>query len=431
MSPRLPRPAAIDRSSDRRVTAGGLAISAAFLVLAGAATGVPNLRGRWLPLHLVLAGAATVAIGSVMPFFASTLVAAPPAPARLRLGIIGLLAAGALGATVGYGTADATIAVTGGLLFLAGLVLLLGLIVSVLRGSARARLRVFAAAYGVAVVNVVIGVSLAVAFLIGSTPVVTDWAALMPAHAWLNLFGFAGLVICATLLHLYPTVVGARIAHGRLVLASVVALTLGPDAVAAGYASGVGAVAQAGAAFEVAGTIAILAYAARAWRTRGHWTTDAAWHEFAIGSLSAGLGWLAVGVGIAVARIAVRGADPAGWTIGPLIAPLGIGFVVQVLVGSWTHLLPSIGPGGPVSHARARSALGRAARPRLLALNAGAAVLLAGNVEGWEPGVPVGLGLVAIALLAAVVVFGLALREVGWTGPDARRSTGAGTRSTG
>jgi hypothetical protein len=64
--------------------------------------------------------------------------------------------------------------------------------------------------------------------------------------------------------------------------------------------------------------------------------------------------------------------------------------------------VPSVGPGGPVEHAIQRTQLGRAATPRLVALNLGAALL----AVGW----PTGVGSVAAAGagLAAVVVVGSA-----------------------
>jgi hypothetical protein len=80
----------------------GLAIAAGLLALAGASALVPNVRGQWLPLHLVLAGAATVAIGSVMPFFAAALVNGPPAPAAARVAVVALLTVGALSVTAGF-----------------------------------------------------------------------------------------------------------------------------------------------------------------------------------------------------------------------------------------------------------------------------------------------------------------------------------------
>lgn len=59
----------------------------------------------------------------------------------------------------------------------------------------------------------------------------------------------------------------------------------------------------------------------------------------AMGGLWCGLGWFSAGVAIAASRLLADGARPEGWSITPLIAPLGIGFVIQVMIGAWTHLL--------------------------------------------------------------------------------------------
>ena len=60
------------------------------------------------------------------------------------------------------------------------------------------------------------------------------WAYLKPAHAWLNLVGFVSLVIATTLLHFFPTVIGARIRRSRVAYATVIGLALGASLVALG-----------------------------------------------------------------------------------------------------------------------------------------------------------------------------------------------------
>ena len=97
--------------------------------------------------------------------------------------------------------------------------------------------------------------------------------------------------------------------------------------------------------------------------------------------------------------------------VGPLIAiPLVAGFIGQVLVGSWTHLVPAIGPGDQSAHAVQRRWLGRAATPRLIAWNVGVAVAVAGTLAGWEAlvlagGALVGAGLASgLGLLVAAVI---------------------------
>lgn len=90
--------------------------------------------------------------------------------------------------------------------------------------------------------------------------------------------------------------------------------------------------------------------------------------------------------------------------------PLVAGGIGQVLVGSWTHLVPAIGPGDQRAHAIQRQWLGRAATARWLSWNAGTFVATTGVMAGADVlvvagGVLVGGALVAgLALLAAASV---------------------------
>jgi hypothetical protein len=90
--------------------------------------------------------------------------------------------------------------------------------------------------------------------------------------------------------------------------------------------------------------------------------------------------------------------------------PLAVGWIVQVLLASWTHLLPSIGPGTPVQHGRQREILGRAATPRLLALNAGVLLLAIGWPMDLVAPAAVGGTLVAAAVVVSVALALDALR---------------------
>jgi nitrite reductase (NO-forming) len=95
----------------------------------------------------------------------------------------------------------------------------------------------------------------------------------------------------------------------------------------------------------------------------------------------------------------------------PLVGvPLAIGWAVQVLIGSWTHLLPSIGPGGPREHGLQRQVLGRVATPRLVALNLGVVLLAVGWPTGLGVPAAVGTLLVAASVVASVGLAASALR---------------------
>jgi len=406
-----PRREPIRRDADRRITAAGLAISAIFLALAigSAFLPAPERRGAWLPIHLALPGAATVAIGAVLPFFIAALAAARPGRPVVRIAVLGLLASGALAVSGGVGLGSGPLATAGGLLFIAGLVGLGWLLVSILGGALGPQRGLLPRAYAAAIANVIVGASLATLYVAGWTPVLEAWGGLKPAHAWLNVFGFVGLVISATLVHLYPTVLGTRISLRPSVRLALGGLGAGPATVALGYLLGSDPVARAGALVVLAGAAALLWFLGQAHRARGRWTTDAAWHRFSSWSLAAGAAWYAVGIALAAARVLAAGADPAGWAIDLVAAPLVIGFVLQVLVGSWTHLLPAVGPGDQPLHARQRTALAIAANARLAALNAGVGLLAIGLPGGLTPLVAAGGLAAAGALSAGVGLFARAL----------------------
>ena len=206
------RKPAISRTLDRRITVAGLFVTALFLVAAVGAVALPEpaRRGLWLPVHLILAGAAGTAIASVLPFFVAALAVVQPASPRVRSAAIALIAGGALFASLGV-TGNATpVAVAGALVYMAGLVTVAGAAfgrsgrkvppppsgaLCLCRGDLPGRRR-----------RRNVGLMLA-----GFAPIVERWALFKPAHAWLNVFGFLSLAVAATLVHLAPTVVGGRI----------------------------------------------------------------------------------------------------------------------------------------------------------------------------------------------------------------------------
>jgi hypothetical protein len=115
-------------------------------------------------------------------------------------------------------------------------------------------------------------------------------------------------------------------------------------------------------------------------------------------------------VTLALGLLLAHGPTADAWCTQLLGAPLAVGWIAQVLMASWTHLVPSIGPGGPVEHARQRVILGRVATVRLLALNAGVVLLAVGWPMGLASLAGAGAALAGAALLATVVLTVGALR---------------------
>ncbi|HEY3336202.1 MAG TPA: hypothetical protein VGK16_13300 [Candidatus Limnocylindrales bacterium] len=405
------------RADDRRVAVASVVIAAAFLALAGLAAVARPLLGPgvspWLPLHLALAGGATSAIAGVMPFFVAALAAGHPAVVRIRAGAVALVAIGALLVAVrGILPSLGWLPAIGGLVYVAGI----GVTALAVRGSGRAGLMVrrpvVTLGYTLALVNVAVGATLGTLAAAGWAPVLERWGALRPAHAWTNLVGFVSVVIVATLLHFLPTVLGTRIVPRRSAILAVLALAMGSPVVVAGLALGWGAVAGGGAALTVIGAGALMLEAARDARARGRWTTDPGWHLVAEVGLLAGVAWFVVGITFASLRVMAfaLGLAPDAWSTPLVGAPLAVGWVVGVLIASWTHLLPSIGPGGPPEHAAQRRILGRAAPARVGAFNLGVLLL----AIGWPAEIPAlagaGLGLIVVVVVASAALAVVALR---------------------
>ena len=418
----------LDRNADRRITAGGIAVAGGFVAAALASLALPaaSRLGTWLPLHLVLAGGAGVAIGSAMHFFSSALSAAPPAPARLRAATLALLAGGAIGVASRAAGGGGALPVLGGIAYLAGIVALFAATFLPLRGALGPRRPLVSLAYGAALADVLAGAALGTLYLGGWLPVVGSWVGLKPAHAWLNLLGFVSLVVTGTLIHLLPTVLGGRMLPRTSSVVAVAGLVVGTPLVALGFAISGGPgpaadlIARSGALVVLAGAVGLAGFARTAVRGRGRWTTDAGWHRLTSWSLVAAVGWFALAVGLAAGRVLIAGATPAGWSVVDVAAPLALGWVVQALVASWSHLLPSIGPGDPRAHARQRRLLGRLASARLLGLNLGTAFLAVG-LPGDLPGASiVGVLLVGASVGASIALAAAALLGVRQVAAPAR-----------
>jgi nitrite reductase (NO-forming) len=381
-----------DRGTDRRLAFGGLVVAIGFLAAALVSLLLPaEVRlGWWLPLHLALAGAAGTAVAAMLPFFVAALMVAAPAPPVLRGGAIALVAAGAALAGVGRASGAALpdpLAALGASAYVAGAGAVGLAAVLPLRRATGPRRPATELAYGVSLMAVAIGAALAALYLLGSPEIVTAWPSLRVAHAWLNAFGFVGLVVTGTLLHFAPTVVGSRIRRRRSGLVAVAGLAAGPALVALGYAAGLDLAARLGALAAMGGGAALAVHGLAAQRDAAGWTTEAEWHRFTSGSLLAAPAWLLVATAIAGLPVVVTGATPAAWRLEPVVAPLVAGFVVQVLLGALAHLVPAIGPGGPERHASARRILGRDGTLRLAAWNLGVAALTTGLLVE-----PAGLG---------------------------------------
>ncbi len=413
---RTPRPAfrpvggSIDRAADRLVVVASIIVAFTFLVAALGALFLPEplRRGAWLPLHLVLAGGASTAIAGVMPFFVAAFCAAPPVEPRLRSAAVAGVAAGAAVVSAGVVAVSPPAATVGGLTFLGGVGLVAVSCVVPMRRAQGPSRGLVVRGYLLALASLGVGAGLGTLYAAGVGPVLDRWSDLRLAHVWLNLVGFVSTVTATTLLHFFPTVIGARIANHRSARACIVGLGGGAQLAAFGFIVDVDAAVRAGALAVAAGALGLVIYAVRVWRTRARWTTDPGWHAFAMGGLVSAIGWFGLGIAVLVAGALVPGANGGP----PLIAaavPLAAGWIGMAVVASATHLIPAIGSGSPSIRARQRQILGRWARTRLVLANCGLAALFVGVATSAAPVAQAGAALFGAAYLATAACVGLAL----------------------
>jgi hypothetical protein len=207
-------------------------------------------------------------------------------------------------------------------------------------------------------------------------------------------------------------VAGTRIARTPASTLVLVGMMTGPVTVAIGFVTRLTPVVVAGATLVVVAAVALAWHALTVIRRRGRWTTDLAWHRFVQGSLLASVAWFVLGALLAAGVVVGAGATARGWDSGVVAGPLALGWAAQALVGSWSHLVPAVGPGSPEVHARQRAVLGRWATPRLVLTQVGVALVTVGVPLGEGRLVELGLVLVGVSAIAAVALLALALAPV-------------------
>ena len=396
---------ASSRLNERVVLEIGVALAATFLILSIVAGVLPlaGLHG-WTAIHLALAGATTVAIGTFMPHFGVTLAGTRPVAARLRLAGVLLLAAGMLGVALGRPFFGNHLAAGSGVLVLIGLGVTAWATYAPMRSGLVRRHPIVQLTYGVALADLTVGASLAILFLLGLGPITSHWVALKPAHAWLNVFGFVSLTIAGTLIYLYPTMLGTRIRPHPTMVVAVLGLMIGPPIVALGAALELSWLAVAGGSVALAGAVGLFGYGIEIWRRRGTFAFDLAWHALTARHAMAGMAWLVAALATAVVGLVRDGVAVPGWGIGLLAVPVIGGWALQVLVAAWGHLLPAVGPGSMAVKARQRDLLSRWGLTRVVAWNVGLVVLWAGFGLGVPLLIAAGVLVFAPAVLAALAL---------------------------
>lgn len=339
--PGVNRPSGSDPAYANRVTVSHqqtratLPVALAF-VLAAAIAAVIGAE-TWLPLHLFLAGGLTLIVSATTLMLTVTWSAAPAPPTRLVAAQRGAIALGAAGIAVARET-DLARWVMGcfGVLFVAGLVLLVVLLVHTARRGLERRFDVAVAYYVAALTSAISAVGVGVHMAVSGATV-----DLRGIHVTLNLLGFVGLTLAGTLPFFAATVGRSRMA--RSVTPKRLAMLLGAfvlalAATATGLAIGADGLVFAGLGGYAYGIVAVYCFLPRWSRRQLDWSGPrlvALW--------TGGLWWIGA-VAATMHGVVSRdeGVFPDRWLL-----VLVVGAYAQVLWGSLAYLIPMLRGGGP------------------------------------------------------------------------------------
>lgn len=335
--------------------------------------GPPLPGGRWLAVHLFTLGAMTNLIVVMTDHFARTITRVPGDERRgwrlvtLNVGVVLVVVGLPAGSTVAL-AAGATVATAGVMwLYLA------------LRGMRRRALgprfgyvvRAYERACGAFLHGAILGALLGIGLLAG------DWyASVRLAHLAVNVLGWGGLVLLATLVFFAPTVMRTDVdpAAERLAVPALrhgtTALTVGVLGLILAAAPGaVGITAHAVAVAGLAGfTAATVAICLPVLRTARHATPSPQARHVAAASA-----WFPVAVALGTLGVALDAAvlvTTAGALL--LLAVLG-----QAILGTLVYLLPMVTAADHAARTHQRGTLAAGMRLRVTGLNLGAAGIAA------------------------------------------------------
>lgn len=334
-----PRPvAAAGRVAEvHRQTRPTLLLAAGFLLAAAVATAARPSTGRWLPLHLALAGALVLAVSAATQFLAVTWGAAPPPPRSAVAWQRWLIGAGAVSVVAGREADRRPLVVVGGTCTVLGLVLLMVLLVRIARGAVQPRVRPAVTAYltgaAVGVAGVVIGA------VLGGGAGGHIYGRLRHVHETLNLLGLAGFVVAGTLPFFVAT--EAKMKMSRRATAATQAgiqtvMGLGLSTAVVGLLGRWRWLSCTGLALYAMAMVCLVGLLPR---LRGK---QLRWAGPRLVQTGAAIAWWIGSVIVAAVR-AGRGLPPLA---GGVVPALVVGGYVQLIVGSLSYLGPVLVGGG-------------------------------------------------------------------------------------
>jgi nitrite reductase (NO-forming) len=356
----------------------------------------------WLLVHLLLLGAVTNAIVIWTAHFTTTLLPGQPgASPKIAPVSLAVLNAGVVTALTGGERDSAPVAVAGAALVVLVVAWHGAAMAAAGRRAGRARFGPVVRFYCAAAAALLAGVSCGAALEVG---VSSEWySRLYAAHVELNIFGWIALTVLGTQAALWPMVLRTRMLAGaETALRHALPLCVG------GLAVTVGGLLAGNRVVAVIGVCGYLLGASRTLEPFARTAMRRRPHSLAAFTLAAAVCWFLAGLAADLGKLVAAGnmAEFAG-AVGNFVPWLMAGFVVQVLIGALTYLLPVVLGGGPTGGRRTSGLLDRYGVARLMVFNAG--VLL---VAVWSGGVvaDIGWALVGLAVLAFCLLAGLALR---------------------
>ena len=317
----------------------------------------------WLMVHVLLLGIATNAILIWSSHFAEALLHTRSRnPIAAQLTVVNIGAVAVMGGRL---AGHSPVVTAGAILVAAGALLHAVLLGTRLRSALTARFGIFVRYYAIAACFLPFGAAIGAWLATGLAEPYASRAVI--AHVVLNILGFLGLTVLATVVTLLPTMLRTRLPARAVPLARrLLPVITGGIVVAAGIAlagwrPGT-TVALLVVTLAVAALLAPIAQAA--WRKPPR--SYAAWASTcALLWLLASLVALAVGIGTA-------GSWPqAADRLSAAVPPFAVGFVAQLLTGALSYLLPVVLRGGPKVTRAMSYELDRGLGWRLVLLNLG------------------------------------------------------------
>lgn len=387
-------PSALDRGAwHRRASRPILAWMVALVVVVIVHRWLP--QSRWLMVHMVTLGLITTSILVWGQHFTEALlkVRLEEETRKRQLRRIHLLTAGILVTIAGMLPAWPWLVVLGALMVSAALVWYAMALGAQVKAAIAPRFRFTVTAYIAAASLIPVGATLGAIMAFGPGE---PWQGrLLLAHQVVNLLGFVGITVSGTLLTLWPTVLRTKIelvaaqraANG---LQGMFLAVLGATVAALTGSALLGAVLVA-IYFACFGWLAVTLVRLAVRSARQERNTPLS--LFPVLSIAAGVLWFAGAVaalgvmwwGSADAQLSASlvAADAQKLTV-PFVA----GFLLQVLFGAMSHLLPVSLRGGPRSTKAALEMMSRGAVVRVVGVNLALALLVLASAEaGWADAV--------------------------------------------